>query len=210
MIENQGQPQISYPSETKRDIEENIASLSKIFSQYTNLIEMLRREWRGEGMFEDENHNIIWIQVTKPVFIKLDSKGNPLTNKIKMGNQTREIYVPNDDAIETVLRNLKLSGLNMITAVTNISENEIIDDLREIECKIAALLTLKQKEWGIDKELLPILMSDLKCIIKDARYVAKDGHLLGAMREVIQRIEHYIEGGKKEGITDKMTSPFRQ
>ena len=95
-------------------------------------------------------------------------------------------------------------GLNQITLLTNIDENTILDDLKEFECKLAALLCLKQKEWGIDKELLPMTQSKIKTLVQDARYQACNGNTIKAIQKTVQRIEQFSEG---ERITRKI-SPY--
>ena len=92
---------------------------------------------------------------------------------------------------------LKFMGMNKITLLTNIKEGMILDDLKEFECKFASVLTLKQKEWGIDKELLPMIMSKIKTIVQDARYMACEGNTIKAIQKTVQRVESYYEGDGK-------------
>ena len=110
---------------------------------------------------------------------------------------TKEIYVSNDEAIEEVLSMLKFMGLNKITSLTNLDERTILEDLKEFECKLAAVLMLKQKSWGLDKELLPTTMTKIKTIVQDARYMCCNGSTIKAIQKTVQRIESYSEGQQK-------------
>ncbi|GAH13612.1 unnamed protein product, partial [marine sediment metagenome] len=65
-------------------------------------------------------------------------------------------------------------GLNPVTPLTNLDENIILDDLKEFECKLASTLCLKQKTWGIDKTLLPMIQTKIKTSVQDVRYMAKN------------------------------------
>ena len=91
-------------------------------------------------------------------------------------------------------------GLNQVTPITKLSEEIINDDLRIFECKLAALLALKQKSWGIDKELLPMKQTQISTIVQDSRYMAMKGAILQALITSVQRVEQAFEGdrpGKK-------------
>ena len=67
------------------------------------------------------------------------------------------------------------------------------DDLKEFEMKLAGVLMLKQKAWGIDKELLPMVQSKIKTIVQDARYQAVNGSTLKAIQKTVQRVEQSID-----------------
>lgn len=197
------------PSQVKPQDAQDLASLSRLLMEMEDVLGLLRREFRGEALFSDKEGNQAWVQVTKPIFIKKDRYGKPIMQEFKMGGIEKEIFITHDEAIEELIMILKFSGINKITPITTISEAEIIDDLREIECKVAALLCLKQKEWGIDKELLPIKMAEIKTIIKDARYLAKDGAILKAIKTSVTRIEQAMEGSRAKSLSEKMGSPFK-
>lgn len=199
----------TFPSQLKDERMQNLASLSNLLLHYEDILSLLRREFRGEALFQDKEGNTMWVQVQKPLFIKKDKFGNPLKTKIQVGQESREIYLTHDDAINDVVNLLKFTGINRITPITTLNENEVIDDLKEIECKLAALLALKQKEWGIDKELLPIYMVELKTIIKDARYLPVNGTVIKALRTMITRMEQAVEGEKKKLPTEMMRSPYK-
>ena len=89
---------------------------------------------------------------------------------------------------------LKFMGLNNITRLTNVDEKTVLADLLEFEAKLAAVLCLKQKAWGIDKELLPTTMTKIKTIVQDARYMCVNGSTLKAIQKTVQRIESFSEG----------------
>jgi hypothetical protein len=135
----------------------------------------------------------------------------PIKQKVMYKNMEgepyqKEIYVPNDEAIEEILSILKSMGNNQITPLTNIDEGTILDDLREFECKLAALLCLKQKTWGIDKELLPMVQTKIKTIVQDVRYLCCNGGTIKAIQKTVQRVEQAWEGEKKGGFFKK--SPY--
>ena len=91
---------------------------------------------------------------------------------------------------------LKFSGVNQVTPISGIDSDVYMDDLREFGCKLASVLALKQKEWGLDKELLPMTQFKVKTIIADARSLALDGRTLKAIQTSIQRVEQAFEGDK--------------
>ena len=102
---------------------------------------------------------------------------------------------------------LKFVGINQITPITSIGEGNILDDLREFECKLAATLCLKQKAWGIDKELLPMMQTKLKTIIQDARYMCCKGAILKALQTSVQRVEQAWEG-ERANTGRRLSSPY--
>lgn len=198
MAENQN---YSYPNQIQ-DQKNQLASLSKILLESANTLSILRREFRGEALMEFADGTSTWVQINKPLFIKLDYKTNqPMMQVIKLkdGEETieRNIYVPNDEAIEEVLQMLKFMGLNQVTPITKLKEDLILDDLRIFECKLAAVLALKQKKWGIDKELLPTLFTKISTIVQDARYQAREGAILNALITSVQRVEQAWEGERQ-------------
>lgn len=131
-----------------------------------------------------------------------DKEGKPLmkphSNKM-LATIGKVEYVPNVDAIEELLSQLKCMGINSITPLATIDNDNIMDDLKEFEKKLASLLCLKQIEWGLDKELMPMLMTKIKTIVQDARLVAKEGNLLRALMKSVQRIEQSVEQPKQQG-----------
>jgi hypothetical protein len=190
-----------YPVQNESD--KALASIATLLRESTNTLPILRREFRGESLFQFPDGTQTYVQITKPVFVRVNYETNkPLKQKIKMRNAEgniieKEIYVPNDEAIEEVLSMLKFMGLNQVTLLTNIDEETILDDLKEFECKLAGLLCLKQRAWGIDKELLPMIQSKIKTIVQDARYQACEGSTLKAIQKTVQRVEQVMEGDKQ-------------
>jgi len=116
------------------------------------------------------------------------------------------MYVPNDEAIEEILSMLKFAGINQVTPITNIDEANILDDLKEFECKLASVLCLKQKDWGIDKELLPMTQFKIKTIVQDARFMCMNGGILKALQTTVQRVEQAYEGDKQ--MKKMINSPY--
>ena len=203
----------TYPNQMS-DAEQSLASLSKLLLESSKTLSTLRREFRGEALQQYQDGSVAYIQVSKPVFIKVDytNGDKPLMKKVILptsDGKTQEVenYVPNDEAIEEVLSMLKFAGVNQITPITSIGEPNILDDLREFECKLAATLCLKQKEWGIDKELLPMVQFKIKTIVQDARYMCCKGAILRALQTSVQRVEQAWEGDRT-GKGRVVSSPY--
>lgn len=186
----------SYPDQT--ELGRAMASIAGLLRETDNLLPMLRREFRGEAIRQYGDGSIEYIQTSKPIFILTDRETEkPLKKQVKYrSGDSMEIYEPNEEAIEEILSLLKFMGLNKITVLTNIDEGTILDDLKEFECKLAVLLGLKQKEWGIDKGKLPLLMTKIKTIVQDARYMCVNGNTIRAIQKTVQRVEQFYEGEK--------------
>ena len=201
---------MAYPNQ--EDSKQSMASISSLLREIQNLLPVLRREFRGEALQQYNDGSYSYIQVSKPYFVKIDKvSGEPIKEKVKYKDQDgkpydEEVYIPNDEAIEEILSMLKSMGNNQITFLTNLSEDNILDDLREFECKLAALLCLKQKGWGIDKELLPMMQCKLKTIVQDARYLSCNGGTIKAIQKTVQRVEQSWEGEKRKSV---IRSPFQ-
>lgn len=196
------QQQQQYPSQNQNyippsqvtDLSQTMASLTKLLLEVSNTLIAVRRELRGDSLYQSEDGSTTWVQVSKPVFIKVNQlTGNPYRRKVKMPwGEAKLVYVPNDEAIEEILSMMKFAGVNQITSIAGIEYDNYMDDLREFECKLAAVLALKQKEWGLDKELLPMLMFKIKTVVQDARSMALDGRTLKALQTSVQRVEQMI------------------
>ena len=153
-MDNQQPQQVSrggamiYPDQIK-NLADQLHSIVKMISDIPQSLPKLRRVFRGEVMFQSNTGESYWIQQTKPIFIKIDFKtGEPLRKEIVTPEKEKKnIYIVNDEAIEEILSMLSFMGLNEITPITNLSEENILDDLKEFELKLGAVLTLKQKEW---------------------------------------------------------------
>jgi len=63
--------------------------------------------------------------------------------------------------------------------------------------RISEVLMLKQKAWGLDKELLPTTMTKVKTIIQDARYMCCNGSTIKAIQKTVSRIESFSETPSK-------------
>jgi len=175
-----------------------LASIAGLLRESDNLLPILRSEFKGEATVQYDDGGVENIQISKPMFVVIDFKTNkPVKIMKKYRDGTREIYVTNDEAIEEVLSMLKFMGLNKITSLTNLNEKTILADLKEFECKFAAVLMLKQKAWGLDKELLPTTMTKVKTIIQDARYMCCNGSTIKAIQKTVSRIESFSESPGK-------------
>jgi hypothetical protein len=186
-----------HPSQLQ-EASQAMASLTKLLFEASNTLIALRREFRGEALYQSEDGSSQWIQVSKPTFVKVDYKTNKpfvRTQKMPWGEE-KIVFIPNDEAIEEVLSMLKFAGVNQVTAIAGIDNDNYLDDLKEFECKLAASLCLKQKEWGLDKELLPMLQFKIKTVVQDARSLALEGRTLKALQTTVQRVEQMIEGDK--------------
>jgi hypothetical protein len=190
---------VAYPDQIRNQAEQ-IVSTIKMLSEIPKSIATLRRTFRGEALYQSEDGSSHWIQIVKPSFVKLDPyTREPLMQVFKMPDgEKRKIYVSNDEAIEEILSILFFMGLNQITPLTNLDENTVLDDLREIECKLAGVLAMKQVAWGLDKELLPVIMSKIKTTIQDARYLCVQGSTMKALTQQVSRIEQVLEGGERK------------
>lgn len=195
------------PASALRQYDDEAAHLIRVLTEHEIFLNILRQEFRGEQLYQDPSGERYWVQVDKPTFIKLDKNDLPLK---QYNPKTKQLeYVPNDDAINAVIQVLKSCGLNPIAPLTALDENEIRADLYEMESKLAVLLTNKRKKWGIDKAEYPVVLGNLKVLIKDARYRAKDGIVLKALRTITQRVEQATENQKPKTIGERITSPFR-
>lgn len=197
-------PNLTSPAQMQ-EATQGLASISKILLEISNYLIVLKREFRGESLYQSEDGKISWVQITKPTFVRMDYKtGKAIKQKVKMpwGDEI-EVYIPNDEAIDELLSMLKFMGVNQVQPIGFNQPNNYLDDLKEFECKLAAVLCLKQKEWGIDKELLPMLMTKIKTIVQDARSMSVNGNTIKSLISTIQRVEQMVEGDitkkKKEG-----------
>ncbi len=189
------QSNYSMPSQLQEALS-SMTSLTKHLLEISKTLTYLRREFRGEVLYQDEKGENQWIQISKPMFVKIDFKTNkPIMKKIKLSDGTeRTIYVPNDEAIDEILSMLKFLGINQISPLGKIMFDNYMDDLREFECKLAAVLCLKQREWGLDKELLPMMQMKIKTIVQDVRSMSVEGTMLKSLQTTVQRVEQLIEG----------------
>jgi len=208
-ISNQANPNLISSGDLNRDLS-NISSISKILNSISDFPNMIRHEFRGEMLYEDNKGNSHWVQSTKPMFIKMDyENGKPLKINQKMPwkgqdkeNEIKEIFVTNEEAVEEVISMMKFAGINQINPVAFNTEENFLDDLKEFECKLAGVLTLKQKSWGMDKELLPMIHFKIKTIVQDVRLLSVKGKLLQAIQTTVSRVEQFIESDnqKKKGM----------
>ena len=185
----------SYPDQLKAATQQ-LHSMVKMLAEISGSLPTLRRVFRGEVLYQDDSGASQWIQIVKPMFINSDFvTGQPLRTEIKLPDgTTRQGFVANDEAIEEIISMLYFLGLNPVTPLTNLEESTILDDLKEFECKLAATLCLKQKSWGMDKELLPMIHQKIKTTVQDVRYMAKNGTVLRALQTTVSRVESVIEG----------------
>lgn len=188
----------TYPNQL-RDLSQSMTSIVKLLLETTNVLAAVRREFRGESMLQTQSR-IQWVQTSKPIFIKVvySEKENRLVPLRKEVDYPSPIgkkltYIPNDEAIEEIISMLKFAGINQITPITKIEGDNILDDLKEFECKLAAVLAQKQAVWGMDKELLPMIQFKIKTLVQDARFMCKDGAVLKALQTTVQRVESISE-----------------
>jgi len=189
----------AYPSQIQ-DAEKAMASMVRLLLSGTETLLSLRREFRGEALYQGPDGSSQWIQVTKPLFIKMDPiTRQPIKVQVKMPwGDTEEKFIANGDAIEEILSNLKFAGVNQITPMAGIDNDNYLDDLKEFECKLAATLALKQRSWGLDKELMPLCQFKIKTLVQDSRSLALDGRTLKALQTTVQRVEQMIEDRNKK------------
>lgn len=194
-------PNYSMPNQIA-DAQQTMSSLVKLLTDIPSYLITLRRQFRGEALYQSEDGNSNWIQIQKPVFVKMDFSGEhprPIKKKQKMPwGEVKEIYVPNDEAIDEILSMLYFGGANQIQPLGFNPQDNFLDDLREFGCKLAAVLALKQVEWGLDKEMLPMVQFKIKTIIQDVRSMSLQGNTLKALQTTVSRVEQLIEGEKKQ------------
>ena len=198
---------LSYPDQIRSQAQE-VASTIKILMEIPKNISTLRRVFRGEALWQSEDGSTQWVQVVKPVFVKLDpNTRQPLKQKIKLpSGEEMDVYLPNDEAIEEILSQLYFMGFNPITPLTNLKEDNVLDDLKEFECKLAGILALKQVAWGLDKALMPMVMTKIKTAVQDIRYMCVNGGTLKALTQQVSRIEQVMEDMRtKKGM---VSSPY--
>jgi len=208
-VSNLANPNLVTPGDLNKDLS-SISSISKILNSISEFPNMIRHEFKGEMLYEDDKGNSHWVQKTKPMFIKIDyNTGKPKRIKQVMPwkgrdgkKEVNELYVANEEAIEEVISIMKFAGINQINPVAFNTEENFLEDLKEFECKLSGLLALKQKEWGIDKELLPMIQFKIKTIIQDVRLLSVKGKLLQAIQTTVSRVEQFIESDtqRKKGV----------
>lgn len=187
-------------------------SITKMIMDITDSLPLIRRKFRGEALYQTPAGENVYVQMFKPRFIKMDIvTGKPVKQKIEMPwndssgkKEVKEVYVPNDEAIEEVIAMLSFMGINEVTPITNLSEEDIVSDLREFEMELSKVLTLKQTEWGIDKEIRGMIWQEIKTLIQDVRYMPRQGQTLKQINTNVQRMEQVIEGQVKQ----KAGSPY--
>lgn len=200
--QSQSTQNFAYPSQMQ-DANRALASIATLLQAGADTLVSLRREFRGEALWQSDDGSQQWVQVTKPLFVRMnaDTRKPILENKKMPWGDMKECFIANDEAIEEILSNLKFVGVNQITAISDTSEDNYLDDLKEFECKLAATLALKQRKWGIDKEMLPLLHMKIKTMVQDARSMALEGRTLKAIQTTVSRVEQMIEDkNKKQGI----------
>lgn len=186
---------------------EEIHQLIEVVTKHEKFLNVLKQELRGEQLFQEESGERYWVQTEKPMFIKVDKLNRPL--KYINSKTRKEEYICNDDAINEIINIVKLCGFNPIAPMTEIDEEEIRADLLEMESKITVLLFNNRKRWGIAKSDYPVYIGKLKVLLKDARYMAKGGRVLKALRTMTNRIEQSAESNRNKSIGERIQSPFK-
>ena len=214
-ISNMQNPNLISSGDVNKDLS-SISSISKILNSISEFPNMIRREFKGEMLYEDDKGNASWVQQTKPMFVKIDFE----TGKPKKVNQkmpwkgedgkfeVKELFVANEEAVEEVISIMKFAGINQINPVAFNTEDNFQDDLKEFECKLAGVLCLKQKEWGMDKEMLPMIQFKIKTIVQDVRLLSVKGKLLQAIQTTVSRVEQFIESDNQQKRRGLSQNPY--
>lgn len=187
-----------YPEET--DIKKQVNSLIEILTNSNKMMQILRHEFRGEELVQNPDGSNNWFQISKPLFVRTDTKTEePIKVKIKTvdGKKEVEIYVAHDEAIEEILSLIKMCGLNQVTPLGTTDDKEMNLDLFEFESRLSILLTLKRKEWGIDKSLRPMVYKKIKQQVQDARSLQINGRVLKSLTQTVKHIENVQIGERK-------------
>jgi len=186
------------PSYANQDIGKALASIAGLLRESDNLLPILRSEFKGEATVQFDDGDVENVQISRPLFVRMDnSTKKPIMIEKDYRSGKRTIYSTNEEAVEELLSMMKFLGLNKITSLTNLSEKTILEDLKIFECKLASTLMLKQRAWGIDKEMMPMIQTKISTIVQDARYMCCNGSTIKAIQKTVQRIESYSEGDRK-------------
>lgn len=196
---------LTSPSELRRE-QEQLASLAKQIENISNLPNILKREFLGQQLYQDEDGKSYWVQTSKPAFVRIDFvTEKPIKKKVKMpwknsdgSFEERETYEENEEAIDEVLSMIKFMGVNAIAPLSINTEDNYLDDLKEFECKLAVLLAQKRKDWGLNKDLLPMIQTKIKTLVADTRSLAVKGEFLKSIGKTVQRVEQHIETEQKK------------
>lgn len=196
-MEGEDYGQSYYPDEA--NISKKIDSLIEILTKAGKQLTSLRHEFRGEEMVQLPDGTNTWIQITKPLFVRTNMKDEvPLRRRIKDGKGNEiEVYIAHDEAIEEILSLIKMCGLNQTTPLGTTDEKEMNLDLYEFEVRLSKLLTLKRKEWGIDKSLRPMVYKKIKQQVQDSRSLQLDGRVLKSLTQTVKHIENVQLGQAK-------------
>lgn len=197
-MEESDYAQSYYPDEA--NVAKKIDSLIEILTGANKILTILRHEFRGEELVQKENGDNVWWQVTKPLFVRTDVKTEQpikITVADPNGNET-EMFVPHDEAIEEILSLIKMCGLNQVTPLGTTDDKEMNLDLYEFESRLSILLTLKRKEWGIDKSLRPMVYKKIKQQVQDARSLQLNGRVLKSLTQTVKHIENIQLGQQKQ------------
>jgi len=175
----------AYPSQVYGFQESD--QILKIVLENEDLLQLLEHELRGEVYESDEDHPMggCWIK-----------KYNPI--------------IESEEGISEILRMLRFMGLNKVSLLTNLDSEQINEKLKVFEMKLADLLFLKRKEWGIQKDNLAMTYNMIWSIVEDAYFRAKDGNLVKTLRTVYQKTDYSQEDKSKKSLIDlgKFKNPY--
>ncbi len=201
-MESEDYGQSYYPDEAS--LKKNIDSLIEILTRSGSMIKELRREFRGEELMQMPNGDNVWIQTSKPLFVRTNLQTEePLKVKVKLENgEEVEQYVPHDEAIEEILNAINMMGLNQTTPLGTTNDPEMNLDLYQFEIRLSKLLTLNRKKWGIEKSVRPMIYNKIRQRVQDARTMQLDGRVLKSLTQ-ISRITETVQRGER-----KQRSPY--
>ena len=66
------------PSQVSQDLQENATQIVRVLTEHDGFLEVIKREMRGEQLFEDTEGNRSWVQVDKPTFVQLNKLNVPI------------------------------------------------------------------------------------------------------------------------------------
>lgn len=197
-MESDDYGQSYYPDEAS--LKKNIDSLIEVLTRSGSLLKELRREFRGEELMQMPSGDNVWVQTSKPLFVRTNMQTEePLKEKIKL-EDGREVeqYIPHDEAIEEILNAINMMGLNQTTPLGTTNDPEMNLDLFEFERRLSILLTANRKKWGIEKALRPIVYKKIKQRVQDARTLQLDGRTLRSLTQISRITENVQRGEKKQ------------
>lgn len=160
----QQSPNMYYNASTMYS-DQQFESVMKTILGDEDLLNSMEHQFKGEVLEVDKDDNTRWVKKQSAI-------------------------IKNEDAIPEILQILRFMGLNKITKITMLTERNINIKMEIFEYKLAELLYMNRKKWGIEKCELSMLYNMIWNLVENSLLIAKDGRLLETLRTTYQRSEH--------------------